>query len=349
MTVALRRGGCYVPAICSTVAQRGAYVTFNELVEFIEQKMAMSHVYQPALIRALISAGGSATLRQLAQAFLCEDESQLIYYEKRIKEMPVKVLRKHGVITVEGQLVSLAIPPLTIEQRARIRIACEQRLQAFVQKRGLAIWDYRLLEDDPVPDSLRFLALKAAEGRCQLCGATKNQRPLDVDHIIPRNRGGKNELANLQVLCSKCNRSKRDKDETDFRNVIPVERDPHCTFCSDAVQKAPIEENGSVVAICDQFPVTPGHMLVLPRRHAPDVFAMTTIERSHADELIRVLRNRISGEDRRVLGFNVGHNSGETAGQTVMHAHIHLIPRRQGDVENPRGGIRGAVPEKRIY
>jgi diadenosine tetraphosphate (Ap4A) HIT family hydrolase/5-methylcytosine-specific restriction endonuclease McrA len=324
-------------------------VTFNELTEFIERKMSMSHVYQPALIRALVSAGGSATLRQLAQAFLSEDESQLIYYEKRIKEMPVKVLRKHGVITVEGQLVSLAVPPLSLEQRARIRMACEQRLQSFVQRRGLAIWDYRLLEDDPVPDSLRYLALKASGGRCQLCGATKNERPLDVDHIIPRNRGGKNELANLQVLCSKCNRSKQDKDDTDFRNVVPVERETDCIFCSDSLQECAVEENGSVIAIRDRFPVTPGHLLVLPRRHAGDVFSMTVVERAHADELIRVLRNRILDEDRQVLGFNIGYNSGEAAGQTVMHAHIHIIPRRQGDVENPRGGVRGVVPEKRLY
>ena len=192
-------------------------MTYEELLSFIEHKMSMSHVYQPALIRALITTGGTATLRQLAQAFLAEDESQLIYYEKRIKEMPVKVLRKHGVINVEGPLVSLALPPLTLEQRAVIRMACEQRLQSFIHKRGLSIWDYRLLEEDPVPDSLRYLALKASGGRCQLCGATKNERPLDVDHIIPRNRGGKNELANLQVLCAKCNRSKRDKDDTDFR------------------------------------------------------------------------------------------------------------------------------------
>jgi hypothetical protein len=123
-------------------------------------------VYQPALIRALVSAGGAATLRQLAQAFLCEDESQLLYYEKRIKEMPLKVLRKHGVITVDGQFVSLAVSSLTLEQRSRIRMACEQRLQTFVQKRGLAIWDYRLLEDDPVPDSLRFIVLRASGGRC---------------------------------------------------------------------------------------------------------------------------------------------------------------------------------------
>jgi len=200
-----------------------------------------------------------------------------------------------------------------------------------------------------VPDSLRYLALKAAGGRCQLCGATKEDRPLDVDHIIPRNRGGKNEVANLQVLCSKCNRSKRDKDDTDFRSVIPIERERGCVFCADEIEQRLVAEIGSVIAIRDRFPVTPGHVLVLPRRHAVDVFSMTIVERTHADELIRVLRNRIADKDRRVLGFNVGHNSGETAGQTVMHAHIHLIPRRSGDVENPRGGVRGVVPEKRIY
>jgi diadenosine tetraphosphate (Ap4A) HIT family hydrolase len=151
------------------------------------------------------------------------------------------------------------------------------------------------------------------------------------------------------VLCSKCNRSKRDKDATDFRDTVPAERESECVFCAASVQERAVAENGSVIAIRDRFPVTPGHLLVLPRRHAADVFAMTVDERNHADELVRMLRNRIADEDKRVLGFNVGHNCGETAGQTVMHAHIHLIPRREGDVENPRGGVRGVVPEKRIY
>jgi ATP adenylyltransferase len=121
--------------------------------------------------------------------------------------MPVKVLKRHGAIESDGKLVTLAVSDLIIEQKANIRMLCEQRLQVFVQ--GLSIWDYRMLDDDPVPDSLRFLALKVAGGRCQLCGVTKNERPLYVDYILPRARGGKNDLANLQVLCSKCNRSKR--------------------------------------------------------------------------------------------------------------------------------------------
>jgi 5-methylcytosine-specific restriction endonuclease McrA len=168
--------------------------------------MSMSHVYQPLLVRALVDAGGVATVRQLAQVFLVQDESQLLYYEKRIKEMPLKVLKRHEVIASDGRVVSLNTNNLTLVQKAHIRMICEQKLQSFVQKRGIGIWDYRLLDDDPIPDSLRFLVLKAAGGRCQLCGILAKERPIDVDHSVPRSRGGE-ELSNLQALCSKCNRS----------------------------------------------------------------------------------------------------------------------------------------------
>ena len=323
-------------------------MTYPELIEFIQSTMSMSHVYQPLLIRALVDAGGAATVRHLAQSFLCQDESQLLYYEKRIKAMPVKVLRKHGVIETDGTLVSLKTPALTLEQQAHVRMLCEQRLQSFVQKRGLGIWDYRLLETEPIPDSLRYQALKASGGRCASCGVTKNDRPLDVDHIIPRSRGGKNEIANLQVLCSKCNRSKRDQDDTDFRSPI-VDRDPQCLFCDETITKNAVERNTSVIAVRDKYPVTPGHLLVLPIRHVCDVFGMSANERRDADDLIRVLRVRITVEDSKVVGFNIGSNCGASAGQTVFHAHIHLIPRRKGDTPDPRGGVRGAIPDKQRY
>ena len=87
-------------------------MTYAELVDFLERKMSMSHVYQPLLVRALVDAGGVATVRQLAQVFLAQDESQLLYYEKRIKEMPLKVLKRHEVITSDGQLVALNMPPI---------------------------------------------------------------------------------------------------------------------------------------------------------------------------------------------------------------------------------------------
>jgi diadenosine tetraphosphate (Ap4A) HIT family hydrolase len=324
-------------------------MTYQELVDFLEHKMSMSHVYQPLLVRALVDAGGTATVRQLAQAFLVQDESQLLYYEKRIKEMPLKVLRRHEVITSDGQLVSLSAKELTLQQRAHIRMLCEQRLQSFVQKRGIAIWDYRLLDEEPIPDSLRFLVLKAADGRCQLCGISAKERPLDVDHIIPRSRGGKTEIANLQTLCSKCNRSKRNQDESDFRSLPHPDADPDCAFCGSDLMSKAVERNGSVFAIVDKYPVTPGHLLVIPLRHTRDWFSMTEGERRDADQLIQVLQARIRAEDKRVGGFNIGSNCGDVAGQTIAHAHIHLVPRRSGDISDPRGGVRGVIPEKRIY
>ncbi len=79
-------------------------MTYAQLVEFLENKMTMSHVYQPLLIRALVDSGGAATIRQLAQLFLSRDESQLLYYEKRITKMTLRVLKRHGIVTGDGQL-----------------------------------------------------------------------------------------------------------------------------------------------------------------------------------------------------------------------------------------------------
>lgn len=324
-------------------------MTFDEIVDFIRSRMTMSHIYQPLLIRSLVDAGGIAMVRQLAYEFLAQDESQVQYYERRIKEMPLRVLAKHGVVERQGELVSLTVSKLTYQQKAQIRMLCEQKLQEFVQKRGLGIWDYRFLETDPIPDSLRYLTLKASGGRCALCAATKEESPLDVDHIIPRSRGGKNELANLQVLCSKCNRSKRNMDDTDFREPIPPDSDPSCPFCGEEVRNRIVAENGTVFAIEDRYPVTHGHLLVIPKRHTTDYLSMTVQERNESDELLRFLSTSIRLSDPEVSGFNVGANCGEVEGQTIRHAHVHIIPRRFGDTEDPKGGIRGAIPTKRQY
>jgi diadenosine tetraphosphate (Ap4A) HIT family hydrolase len=316
-------------------------MTYGELVDFIENRMTMSHVYQPVLIRSLVDAGGKATLRQLAQ-----DESQLLYYEDRIKKMPFPVLRKHGVVERDGDLVSLTTKGLTLQQKAHVRMLCEQRLQEFVSRRGLGVWDHRLLESDPVPDSVRYEVLKAANGRCALCGTTREERPLQVDHIKPRFRGGTNAIENLQALCDECNRAKSNRDSTDFRLETASQAVPDCEFCGPRLVGRIVEECDSAVAVEDKFPVTRGHLLVLPRRHTPDLFGMVERERTDANDLLRILKARIQREDSSITGFNVGMNCGEDAGQTVMHAHIHLIPRRRGDTPSPRGGVRGVIPDR---
>ena len=119
-----------------------------------------------------------------------------------------------------------------------------------------------------------------------------------------------------------------------------------CPFCNNIEI---IEERGSVFAMKDNYPVTEGHHLIVPFRHTENYFSMTKIERDDATELIRVLKNKLETSDSTITGFNIGMNSGESAGQTVMHSHIHLIPRREGDTPEPRGGVRGVIPDKMDY
>lgn len=137
--------------------------------------------------------------------------------------------------------------------------------------------------------------------------------------------------------------------KNEYQSRSKMESDPKCLFCSDKMEPIIIARHGSVYAIEDKSPVTPGHALVIPYRHTKDVFTMTEEEHRDADTLLGLLRDRLCREDPSITGFNVGANCGESAGQTIMHAHIHLIPRRDGDTSSPRGGVRGVVPDKMGY
>ena len=122
-----------------------------------------------------------------------------------------------------------------------------------------------------------------------------------------------------------------------------------CLFCLSQNDERILQEYGSVFAILDKYPVTRGHHLIIPKRHVRDFFGMSEIEQRDSQALLMQLKQTITSEDSSVKGFNIGMNCGEVAGQTVMHAHIHLIPRRTGDVADPRGGVRGCVPDKMGY
>jgi diadenosine tetraphosphate (Ap4A) HIT family hydrolase len=123
-----------------------------------------------------------------------------------------------------------------------------------------------------------------------------------------------------------------------------------CLFCELPADKFVIvDENEHCLAVTDSYPVTEGHCLIIPKRHAATYFDMDNIEVEAATQLLHRSRGRIQQEDARVSGFNIGMNSGKSAGQSVFHAHIHLIPRRDGDQENPQGGVRKIFPEKAQY
>jgi diadenosine tetraphosphate (Ap4A) HIT family hydrolase len=118
-----------------------------------------------------------------------------------------------------------------------------------------------------------------------------------------------------------------------------------CVFCNHSDLKF---ENKLAFAIFDANPVTTGHMLIVIKRHLPSFFDASKEEKDALFELVDTCRMHLT-QNYHPDGFNIGINIGESAGQTIMHMHIHLIPRYKGDIENPRGGVRGVIPGKRIY
>jgi ATP adenylyltransferase len=143
---------------------------------------------------------------------------------------------------------------------------------------------------------------------------------------------------------------KRDRDDTDFRGINESykHRKKGCLFCE--IKKPRIlAENQLAFAILDNFPVTKLHTLIIPKRHVPTYFELGQAEINACSQLLKYAKRDSQFQDSTISGFNIGMNNGESAGQTVFHCHIHLIPRRAGDVENPRGGIRHVISGKGDY
>ena len=121
-----------------------------------------------------------------------------------------------------------------------------------------------------------------------------------------------------------------------------------CIFC-DVKKQDIIYENDYAFVSYDSYPVSKFHSLIIPKRHIKNFFYLNDKELNACNELIKKIKLKIENDDNLVEGFNLGTNAGSVAGQTIMHCHIHLIPRRRGDVENPQGGVRGVIPLKQHY
>ena len=125
-----------------------------------------------------------------------------------------------------------------------------------------------------------------------------------------------------------------------------IDQVKNCPFCNTVSKK--IIEGKSSFAIFDNFPVTKGHTLIIPKRHCENYFELTLEEQGDCIALLNKTK-KIIQMSHNPAGFNVGININEAAGQTILHAHIHLIPRYGGDVERPRGGVRGVIPDRQDY
>ena len=127
-------------------------------------------------------------------------------------------------------------------------------------------------------------------------------------------------------------------------------RDPNnpCLFCS-IKDTGSNHENKLAYTSYDSYPVSKLHCLIIPKRHIKDYFDLTKEELIACNNLLRIVKDEIIKKDKTVKGFNLGTNIGKVSGQSIMHCHFHLIPRRDGDVENPQGGVRSVIPNKQHY
>ena len=127
-------------------------------------------------------------------------------------------------------------------------------------------------------------------------------------------------------------------------------RDPNnpCLFCNSKMNGV-AHENDLAYASYDTYPVSDQHCLIIPKRHVADYFELSNEELIACNDLIKIIKQEVLDKDKSIKAFNIGTNAGKISGQSIMHCHIHLIPRREGDVDNPQGGVRSVIPKKQHY
>ena len=127
-------------------------------------------------------------------------------------------------------------------------------------------------------------------------------------------------------------------------------KDPNnpCLFCNSK-ESGIAHQNELAYASYDSYPVSDLHCLIIPKRHIKDYFELNNEELVACNQLIKIIKDEIYAKDKSVKAFNIGSNIGKISGQSIMHCHIHLIPRREGDVENPQGGVRSVIPKNQHY
>lgn len=205
----------------------------SKLLEFLSNKMSMTEVYQPVIIKELLVHGGQRSKTDLALALARYDLSILDYYKKIVMRWPKITLEKHDVVSYDRKGEMFLINPEIVD----LANANEEIDKCDIE---IANWIDRKANKERTPqanESIRYKILKRAKGKCECCGIPAFTRPIDIDHIVPQSQADKygfvikngerielHSESNLQALCFKCNRAKRDSDSTDFRRIRTLSR-----------------------------------------------------------------------------------------------------------------------------
>lgn len=320
---------------------------YEELMDFIENKMKMTNVYQPIMIEKMLKNDGTASAWSVAKEFLSSDYAQLDYYIYIVNRWPRITLKKHGVITESGKgnrnrMFTLTVPEMTREQRENLIDSCRHRLNEYKMCKGLPPHGDGLHSPKAISGSKRYRILSRSAGRCVACGVSSQERAIEVDHIIPRSKGGPDELSNLQALCYKCNSQKRDRDDLDFLLEINRKAFSHkgCFLCRHRKMDA---ENFLAGAAWIKHPYTKPHAVIMPKRHVPNYFELRPPERAMMNDLLEA---HLAREDPEAWSVSDRRNAGKgifgefkmrnfrldletsTSADESRHCAIHVVPLR---------------------
>jgi 5-methylcytosine-specific restriction endonuclease McrA len=223
-------------------------IFFEKLRTYLIKNMRMSHVYQPIMIKHLLENNGRAKAEEIAIDLVQNDLSQVEYYTERVNSMVGKVLRKnHIVVKEKNEYELIGYRDLKENDKDELIELCQTKIEEYKQKRGMLIWDHRRKNRSPIDGSIRYQVLNRANNVCELCGIPSDVRALEVDHIVPKNWKGIDDLVNYQALCYKCNANKRDTDDTDFRNRVALfdvrASYGKCNFCDTSLDDILFQNN----------------------------------------------------------------------------------------------------------
>ena len=285
------------------------------------------------MLTQLLENQGRATVTEIAAAILRHDPSQVEYYENITKRMPGRVLTNNRKITERSNnTYSLrGFDELSESEIHKLVEICSDKLSDYLRSNEEWRWNHRRRSSGYISGSKKYQVLKDAKSKCLLCGKLEGQCFLTVDHIVPKEWGGGDDIDNLQALCDKCNFAKGANDNADFRNVSKSFeiRESGCPFCEIPTSTL-LSERVLCYSIYDSSPVASGHVLIIPKRHISDYFDLYQPELNAIQRLLIHHKALLQNSDESITGFNVGFDSGEAAGQTISHCHLNLIPAPEG-------------------
>ena len=258
-----------------------------ELQQFLNHTMQMTDVYQPVVIKALLLNNGQSSKDALAAALADYDIAVRDYYHKVLMRWPKITHTKHSVIKYEnnGKQFILNCNLDDEDQRLKTVALCDAKIEEWIERT-------KTREKDPVANaSVRYRVLKNAGGKCELCGIPSSLRPIDIDHVIPQSKADKfrkvvlhgkhinvNAEENLQALCDKCNRAKRDADDTDFRRLETLLRDKEPQLMRDDGHKPRVEQlRGARLKEALAEKLVEGHENYLNKKELDELADMTEV------------------------------------------------------------------------